>query len=213
MRRASRAAGLGLGALALVALAACGAADARVGTRDGGVAPPEERVDPVPTTIVGENTTTASSPTTTTTAATESVPAPEESATAWHLEGKQRGTEHFGFGNPRCPVLAHELSGSFTTADGRVLALDEVYCGVIEPGLKWRGEGTFALTAPDGSLTGTFESSAQLPSSGEPYRLDVRAGTGSFAGATGACEIDNHLAQSQFGVQEQWGTFACDLTR
>jgi hypothetical protein len=213
VRRAGRAAGTGLALAALVALAGCGASPTGVETRDG-TPPPEERVDLVPssTTVAGDSTTTTSSTTTTTTTAV-AYPAPP-AATVWHLEGRHQAREHFEFGNPRCEVLAHDLAGTMTMTDGAVWQLTETYCGILEPGPVWVGHGTFGLRAPDGStLTGTFGNSATLPSKGVPYQLDIDAGTGTYAGATGTCSVDNHLFQPEFGVQDQWGTFTCDVTR
>ncbi len=33
------------------------------------------------------------------------------------------------------------------------------------------------------------------------------------AGVAGVCELDNHVQPISFGVQEQSGTFVCDLAR
>jgi hypothetical protein len=198
----------------LAMLAGCGASPSGVETSDGG--PPEERVDlvPAPTTLVGDTTTTTSSTTTTTTTTAPSAYPAAPAPTAWHLEGKHQALEHFEFGNPRCEVLAHDLAGTMTMTDGAVWHFTETYCGILEPGPLWVGHGTFVLTAPDGAtLTGTFGNSATLPSKGVPYELDIDAGTGTFAGATGTCAVDNHLFQPEFGVQDQWGTFTCDVTR
>ena len=200
--------------MALAVLAGCGAPPSGVETRDGGP-PPEERVDvvPAPTTQVAESTTTTSSTTTTTTTAASAYPA-APAPRAWPFEGTHQALEHFEFGNPRGEVLAHELAGTMTMADGAVWQFTETYCGILEPGPVWVGRGTFVLTAPDGAtLTGTFGNSASLPSKGVPYQLDIDAGTGAFTGATGTCAVDNHLFQPEFGVQDQWGTFTCDLAR
>jgi hypothetical protein len=212
VRSAGRAAAAGLGAVAFATLAGCGAAPTGVATRDEGP-PPEERVElvPSPSTAVDESTTTTS-PTTTSTTTAAAYPAPE-APTALHLEGKHDALEHFEFGNPRCPVLAHDLAGTMTMSDGAVWQFTETYCGILEPGPTWVGHGTFVLTAPDGStLTGTFGNSAPLPTKGVPYRLDIDTGTGTYAGATGTCAVDNHLDQPEFGKQYQFGTFTCDVT-
>jgi len=47
---------------------------------------------------------------------------------------------------------------------------------------------------------------------GTPYVLTVTAGTGTFAGTTGSCRLDNHLTDLAFGIQQQDGTFVCDIT-
>jgi hypothetical protein len=212
-----RAAGAGLGIAALVAFAACGASPSKVATRDGSP-PSEERVDlePSTTTVVGESTTTSTSTTSTTSTTTTTAPrypAPAAPKT-WHLEGTHQAREHFAFGQPRCPVLTHDLAGTMTMRDGAVWQLTETYCGILEPGPTWVGHGTFVLAAPDGStLTGTFGNSAHLPTEGVPYQLDIHAGTGTYAGATGTCAVDNHLYQPEFGVQDQWGTFTCEVAR
>jgi hypothetical protein len=203
---------------ALVALAGCGASGSTVATRDGGPQPGDERAEPQPstTTVVGDSTTTSSS-TTSTTTTTAPAAAPEQPSTGtptvWHLEGRHQAHEHFEFGNPRCPVLTHDLAGTMRMTDGAVWQLTETYCGILEPGPTWVGHGTFVLTAPDGStLTGTFGNSATLPTRGVPYQLDIAAGTGTYVGATGTCDVDNHLFQPEFGEQDQWGTFTCDVT-
>lgn len=62
---------------------------------------------------------------------------------------------------------------------------------------------------------GTFTSSAPLDatwsSPGAPYTLDITGGTKRFANASGSCTLDNHVRQIRFGVQEQSGTFSCDV--
>jgi hypothetical protein len=42
--------------------------------------------------------------------------------------------------------------------------------------------------------------------------LTITGGTGAYEGASGSCDLDNHLTQVGFGTQEQYGSFACDIT-
>ena len=132
----------------------------------------------------------------------------------WHFEGEHRGIEHFALQTGRCAFLDHQLEETFTLSDGAAWSFTARYCGTIDATGFWTGAGTFELaTGPDSSLAGTFTSAAQLPSLGEPYQLDIRSGTGQFAGVTGTCRLDNHLRPISFGVQEQSGAFVCDLAR
>lgn len=137
---------------------------------------------------------------------------PTTTSVNWHFEGNQSGLEHFQLSTPRCPVLDHALQGTFTLTDGTVWRFREKYCGTVDAHSVWRGVGSFSLTATDGSkLGGTFTSSAQLPSVGVPYQLDIKRGTGQFAGASGSCVLENHVHVVAFGTQDQHGVFVCDL--
>ena len=97
-------------------------------------------------------------------------------------------------------------------ADGSQARLHEDSCARIL-GNQWSGEGPFSITFEDGAtLTGTFTSRATLPTAGEPYTLTITDGSGSYAGATGSCLIDNHVSQRPYTeVQTQWGPFTCTI--
>jgi hypothetical protein len=134
--------------------------------------------------------------------------------TEWRFTGQHAGIEHFTVNTGRCPFLDHELEETFTLADGTTWSFRSEYCGTVDANGMWSGAGTFEITTGVGSgFAGTTSNSAQLPSVGEPYTLDVHSGTGEFAGATGVCALDNHLRTIESGAQEQWGTFVCDLHR
>jgi hypothetical protein len=209
----------GAAALAVVVLGGCGTAAGDVITQDGSTSTTE-----VTTTTTEASTTTTGSPATTTTTGpprastttttTTDTTAPPAPVTSWHLEGQHLGIEHFQLDTGRCAFLDHQLEETFTLTDGTEWSFTSRYCGTIDDHGYWTGTGTFVLATGDGSsLSGTSTSAAQLPSTGEPYKLEVRTGLGEYAGVTGACEIDNHLRPISFGVQEQSGTFACDLAR
>ena len=84
-------------------------------------------------------------------------------------------------------------------------------CGGVAQN-RHHANGVFTFTTADGStLAGTFQSEAQLPSTGAPYTLQIKTGTGAYAGVSGECSIDNHLETLQFGRQRQYGTFTCTL--
>lgn len=135
-------------------------------------------------------------------------------ATSWHFTGQHRGIEHFELYTNRCAFLDHHLEETFTLTHGTTWGFAAAYCGTIDAGGLWTGVGTFEITAGDSSgLSGTFTDSAQLPSAGVPYVLNVNSGSGVFAGASGSCALDNHLRMIEFGVQEQSGSFVCDLHR
>lgn len=86
------------------------------------------------------------------------------------------------------------------------------YCGTIDARGVWTGAGSFVITTGIGStLSGTFTDSAQLPSLGVPYELDINSGTGAFAESSGSCVLDNHLSTIAPGLQHQEGMFVCDL--
>jgi hypothetical protein len=200
--------------IAVVVLASCGSDPepraALVASDEGPPPGPVDEAVPRPSPASGSSAPTTS---TTTVSSTTTTTAPLQAAgEPLRLEGSHRGTEHFAADTGRCPFLDHRLEETFTLADGRVLRFDSHYCGSVDANAFWTGTGTFTLTADDGSvLTGTSTSASQLPSTGEPYGLEVGSGTGQFAGATGACTIDNHLRPVAAGVQEHWGTFVCDL--
>ncbi len=108
--------------------------------------------------------------------------------------------------------MDHRLDETWTLDNGTTWHYVDLYCGTITDGNDWSGTGTFTLTAPDGTLTGRSTSAAVIPSSGVPYHLDLDGGTGTYAGTTGTCTIDEHLHVESFGTQDHSGGFQCDLT-
>jgi hypothetical protein len=149
-------------------------------------------------------------------APTSAVPTTATAApiSTWHFEGRHSGVEHFQVHTKLCPVLDHHLRETFTLTDGSTWTFRAHYCGTIDAHDVWTGVGTFTITTADSStLSGTFTDSAQLPSVGVPYEIDVAAGTGTFAGASGSCVLDDHLRTIAPEVQHQEGIFVCDLAR
>jgi hypothetical protein len=141
------------------------------------------------------------------------VPTPEVGTESVRVRGTYRGLEHFELFTGPCSFMSHVLESTFEVDGGAAWRFHSDYCGTID-GDMWTGSGTFMFTTEDGAtISGETSNSARLPSTGEPYDLHVTAGTGSFAGATGSCSLDNHLRQIRFGLQEQYGTFSCDITR
>jgi hypothetical protein len=140
-------------------------------------------------------------------------PSAVSSPRTWHFEGIHHGTEVMQLHTHRCPVLDHSLLESMTLTDGTVWRYQANYCGTIDPHGVWRGVGSFVVTTTNGStLSGRLTSSAQLPSTGVPYELDINSGTGEFTGADGSCLLDNHLTPVAPDVQNQSGIFVCDFS-
>ncbi len=111
-----------------------------------------------------------------------------------------------------CAQMHHELLAGVTFDDGSAGVLSESYCGVND-GRTWTGGGTFTIDSANGHdlLSGSFTSRAALPTTGEPYRLNVERGTGRFGGATGTCDVDNHMEDTAPGRNRQFGTLSCTL--
>jgi hypothetical protein len=170
------------------------------------------------TTPVMETTTTFAQPeptrTSTSTAdtAVASTPTNEPTTGAPPVDGTYFGVEHFALYAGRCAFLDHHIVGTFSVSDGTTWDFHQDYCGTLQGDL-WSGDGTFALTAPDGAtISGTVtERNIRVPSPGVPYTLDITGGTQRFAGATGTCRLDNHLRQIQFGLQDDSGSFTCNI--
>ena len=145
--------------------------------------------------------------------------APESGVTRPPAPGTERfsgtysGIEHYALAGGACGVQS-TLDLDFTHTDGTVWAYHADYCGQID-GPDWisqTGEGAFTL--PDGSTVTVRMPFQQLPADtdGAPYELTVTGGTGTFAGASGTCRLDNHLTDVAFGTQHQDGSFVCDIT-
>ncbi len=151
----------------------------------------------------------SSSPAQGTTATTTPPPARLHS----HVEGRHSGVEHFQGRTPQCAVLDHRLLQTFTLADGTAWSFRSHYCATVDAHALWTGVGSFTITTGDGStFSGTFTESAQLPTVGVPYVIDVKRGTGAFAGARGSCVLDVHLRTIAPGWQHQEGIFVCDIS-
>jgi hypothetical protein len=97
--------------------------------------------------------------------------------------------------------------------DGSTWTRSEHACWTIGDDV-FRGEGTFALTGPDGStLTGTSLSIAELPTTGVPYSLAITGGTGAYAGATGGCDLTVDITSGAGSVDQlQEGDITCSFT-
>jgi hypothetical protein len=162
---------------------------------------------PPPSGLPAPTATTADGPPTT---------AQPTAPTLTHLEGTHGGTEHYALSKGRCSYLEHHLDSTFKLNNGNSWKYRADYCGTVN-GQTWNGAGTFTLRAEDdATLTGNFTSSAPLDptgsATGAPYTLNITGGTKRFNRASGSCTLDNHLRQIQFGVQEQSGSFSCDLS-
>jgi hypothetical protein len=152
-----------------------------------------------PTSVVVASTTAGAPPTST-------------AGVRLHFEGKHSGIERMQFATKACPVLDHRLRETFTLTDGTAWDFHAHYCGTIDSQDVWTGVGTFTIATGNGSgLSGNFTDSAHLPSVGVPYVIHVTAGTGTFAGATGSCVLDDHLRRISATTQHQNGIFVCDL--
>jgi len=143
----------------------------------------------------------------------ETLTPPSPPHVTWHFEGRHSGIENFQANTNLCPVLDHRLHETFTLTDGSTWDFQAHYCGTIDTHGVWTGVGSFVITTSwESTLSGTFTDSAQLPSVGVPYELDVSSGSGIFAGAKGSCTLDNHLSPIAPGEQSQEGIFVCDLS-
>jgi hypothetical protein len=153
-----------------------------------------------PTPVSGSSTTTGIAPTTA-----------DVGGAVSHVEGSFVGTEHFAPTTGSCADLDHHLDSTFSFKDGTTWKFRADYCGAVD-GNVWRGDGTFTFTIPSGAqMTGYFKDVATIPSPGVPYTLVITNGTGRFLGASGSCDLDNHLRPIASGEQEQHGTFTCDI--
>jgi hypothetical protein len=129
------------------------------------------------------------------------------------ITGSYSGDERWGLSNTSDCDLDHHLELTFEVAGDPVpWQFRSDYCGKLD-GKQWTGSGPFTIDAGEkGTLTGTMQSAARLPTEGEPFTLEITGGTGSFEGAAGSCILDNHLRTVALGQQEQWGTFECAVT-
>jgi len=216
---------IALGAVGLVvALVVGGIA---TGTSDGSprvqlaTEAPEDTTTTTEAPTTTTTTTTPSASSTTSTVPTTQPPAvvPQtEPLTHRPISGTYRGAglQYEPFPGS-CASLAHRLDAVFVLDAGEQWNYRADYCGTVDgaiwaPGTTWTGAGTFMFTTPAGAtITGTFTSRAVLPSTGEPYDLTVTGGTGDWTGATGTCHLTNQMRMLPSGLQEQAGTFACDL--
>jgi hypothetical protein len=139
-------------------------------------------------------------------------PTSEPTMSGAPVDGTYFGVEHFALFTGRCAFLDHHIVGTFSPADGTTWTLHQDYCGTLQGDL-WSGVGTLSLTAPDGAMiTGTVtETNIQVPSPGVPYTVDITAGTQRFSSASGTCRLDNHLRVIQFGLQDDFGSFTCNI--
>jgi hypothetical protein len=130
------------------------------------------------------------------------------------ITGNYVGVEHFALFTGRCSFLDHHLAAMFVDSTGASWQFHQDYCGTLHDGDLWSGVGTFALTAADGAaITGTVtETDIVVPSPGVPYTIVITGGTQRFAGAAGSCRMDNHLHQIEFGLQDDFGSFVCNLS-
>jgi hypothetical protein len=128
------------------------------------------------------------------------------------ITGSFDGTEHYGFTAGACPDLDHVLEATYTLTDGTVWQFRSDYCGDLDGDL-WSGWGDVTFTVPGGDvITGTVDVGwLVVPSSGGSSLIAVTGGTGRYDGATGACELDDHIVQVEIGVQQHSGTFVCLL--
>jgi hypothetical protein len=177
----------------------------------GGSTLDTHRLAAPPSTPTGDQ---AATPPGTTSEPVSATPTPPPPATPPALleRGTFQGTDHYTPTTSGPCALEHTVELTVTAPEGPAWAYRADVCGHIDAANVWTGIGPFTLTAPDGdTLVGTVDSTAQLPSNGEPYLLRVNGGTGSLAGTTGTCRIDNHQRQASFGLNDQWGSFSCAL--
>lgn len=130
-----------------------------------------------------------------------------------HVAGTYEGLDHYAL-TPEGPCqLAHDDNATFTVTDGTTWALHHDQCADVIDDV-WSATGTFTLTLPDGStLTGTStQEGVPLPTTGQPFDLDITGGTGPHADATGTCHLDHNFEEIALGQQTMHGTFTCDVS-
>src|SRR5262249_29981705 len=103
------------------------------------------------------------------------------------------------------------LTETYKLSTGDTWTFQNLYCGTITDTNLWTGIGTFLFTARGGTFGGDTYSVARVPSAGGALPLTITRGTGDYAGAHGSCLLDDHIRQVTFGVQEQSGTFTCEI--
>jgi hypothetical protein len=161
------------------------------------------------TTTIAESCTGADPAASTTTTSRADVTTTTAAASVTQWSGTYDGIEHFGPSTGTCADLDHHLDSVFSLEDGSAWKFHSDYCGILD-GNAWQGTGPFTFTLPDGALiTGDFADAATIPSPGVRYRLNITGGTGNFEGASGSCQLDNHLRPIASGEQQQYGTFTC----
>ncbi|HEX7133351.1 MAG TPA: hypothetical protein VF228_12295 [Iamia sp.] len=222
------AAALALGGIGLAAGAGDGGAAVRAGEADPALG--EETTEPassstgsIPestTTTTATTTTSAPAPTASEPAPTTSTAPPPSTAPPSPTEPAPttvtlRGTYDVRSGSGgSCPSGSFpvRLAGTIDASDGGLWARTEQGCATLVDDV-YDATGTFVLTAPDGStLTGTFRSIAALPTDGVPYGYEVTGGTGSFAGAAGACDLTVRIVEGGGLDQRQEGEITCEVT-
>jgi hypothetical protein len=161
--------------------------------------------------------TTVAAPMASTVPAGADVTLPPPPPGAEHLVGASVGSERWHETTGRCPTLDHELDEVVTMADGTVWHFVARYCGELSDSMnEWRGGGDITLTAPSGAtITLTFSHDwLRIPSGGVPYVASITGGTGAYAGATGACLVDESITMGVFAVNGNsfhQGTVTCDV--
>ena len=94
-----------------------------------------------------------------------------------------------------------------------MLAFSNAYCGELDAQGRWSSTGTYTLGDANGAVQGrTNNSVGSVPSPGGPYHFAIDSGTGSYAGATGSCAVEEHLVMVVFGEQTHSGPFTCTFT-
>lgn len=157
-----------------------------------------------PTTVAPETT----APEVTTPPPSTTAPAPE----VVELHGTWEGTGRTGFGDQGCPDMSGTMRRDVTMDDGSVWTSGEDVCASVVDDM-WVAEGSFFLTAPDGStLTGPYVISTPMATPGVPYTITFTEGTGAFARATGSCHVTIEITPPGGLAQDQTGEMTCTIT-
>lgn len=174
--------------------------------------PPATSTSTSTTSTTAPATTTEPPPTSTTAPPPTTTPPPTTAPSSYRLTWTYEGLEQYRLSQPQCPDITHWIDADAVASDGSSWTLREDYCGTHH-GSQWSGEGTFSLTAADGSsLTGRTESSAPAGTTGGvPYTFFVDGGTGPYAGMTGACVVTTTMSDQVFGSQRHQGTISCEI--
>ena len=135
---------------------------------------------------------------------------------AVEMSGTFAGTELFTFtADPDCEI-DQTLDATLAIGGGTTWSLTATYCGSMSEGAeRVTAEGVFTLTTPGGdTLSGRLVADTELATSSGPFTLEIAAGTGAYAGATGSCTLDSRLVEDPPPEsQAREGTVTCEVSR
>ena len=130
-----------------------------------------------------------------------------------HFEGRFAGEGFFRFFTERCAFMDQVFDYVLTREDRPPGTMHAEACATIVDNF-YSAEGTFTITLPGGTFSGTYVSQAHLPPPlpSTPIPHTITSGTGRFRGATGTCGLTlESNVDLEFGHQLQAGRWSCDV--